>query len=600
MPENIKSSTKQFAKKNNRRAAPPKWIGRYHILAEAGRGATAFVYKAYDPQLDRHLAIKVLRQELANDDNYREAFIREARLAAQLTHPGIVTIFDVGIADGKPYIAMELLEGLTLQDVLQSQNKIDLQSMLAISTQLSTALNYAHKQGVIHRDIKPANIIVSNDKKTVKLTDFGIAHLDDSIGTIAQQTDKVLGTPEYMAPEQILGKPMDNRSDLYSFGVLMFQLLVGKPPFVDPDLGILFKQIIQDKPPILMLKYAIDDDRIKDDLTDFIRRLLQKNPKRRFQNASEITSELQLFENKLQLQKPTSNKGFVSLRLRWTASMAGIMFIAICISLAVVYYVQKQALSGITYDYGHSIARMIAFESSEPILLDDYVGLNALIQESSKNEQLQSVYVMDIADVILASTDKALIGSEFTAPIDRELLQSLEYSNVYQRQLENKTLLLDIEMPILYADKVIGNLYISYSIDAMYNASKTTLIAMLAVMMITLFVVFIVTLVLAKQTSVTFKRLTQALNKMAMGRIDARLISEKNDESGQVFNAFNLLAQYLENRFESGNDTSIEDHQINKVVVKNSNRSNTIAETVEFKIETNVVETADDKKSKAK
>jgi len=231
--------------KPDRRSEPPKWIGRYQILSEAGRGATAFVYKAYDPQLDRHLAIKVLRQELANDNDYREAFIREARLAAHLSHPGIVTIYDVGIANDKPYIAMELLEGFSLDEILQSQGKLNLHSMLSMSMQLSEALSYAHQQGVIHRDIKPGNIIVLNDNKTV---------------------------------EQILGKPVDNRSDIYSLGVLIYQLLSGQPPFVNTDLGLLFKQIIKDKPPILMLKYAIEEEKIKDDLTDFIRKLLQKNP----------------------------------------------------------------------------------------------------------------------------------------------------------------------------------------------------------------------------------------------------------------------------------------------------------------------------------
>jgi len=575
--------------KPDRRSEPPKWIGRYQILSEAGRGATAFVYKAYDPQLDRHLAIKVLRQELANDNDYREAFIREARLAAHLSHPGIVTIYDVGIANDKPYIAMELLEGFSLDEILQSQGKLNLHSMLSMSMQLSEALSYAHQQGVIHRDIKPGNIIVLNDNKTVKLTDFGIAHLDDSLGGSPHQTDKVLGTPEYMSPEQILGKPVDNRSDIYSLGVLIYQLLSGQPPFVNTDLGLLFKQIIKDKPPILMLKYAIEEEKIKDDLTDFIRKLLQKNPDKRYQKAADITSELKLIKNKLEDKKSTPNKGFISLRVRWTAIMAGVMFFAICVSLAVVYSVQKKALSGITYDYGHSIARMIAYDSSEPILLDDQIGLNALVVESSKNEQLHSIYVMDIGDIILASTDTTLVGEYFEPPTDRELLQSLDNSSVYQRKVE-KSQMLDIEMPILYADKVIGNLYVSYSIDTVYDASKTTLISMLTVMMITLFIVFIVTLILARKTSHAFIRVTKALDKMATGRTDARLIPEKNDEVGQLFNAFNFLAQYFEKCLDTPVNEDKETLDIEHISIKKSVNSNhtTLAETVEFNVETKI------------
>ncbi|MCP4272196.1 MAG: serine/threonine protein kinase, partial [Gammaproteobacteria bacterium] len=390
MSENQTNSTGLTTKKKEQRSKTPKWIGRYQILGEAGRGATAFVYKAYDPQLDRHLAIKVLRQELANNDEYREAFLREAKLAAQLTHPGIVATYDVGIADNKPYIAMELLEGYTLQYILKTHGKVDIQQLLDMAEQLSRALAYAHKQGVVHRDLKPGNIIILNDKKTVKLTDFGIAHLDDSLGSEILQTDKVLGTPEYMAPEQLLGKPMDKRSDLYSFGVLLYQLILGKPPFTNTDLGLLFKQVIRDKPPILMLKYAIADENITDDLSDLVRKLLQKNPNKRYQTASDVAVELNAIQNKSGSGKIKSTKGFISLRLRWTAIMASVMFIAICISLAVVYHVQKQALSGITSDYGHSIARMIAFESSEAILLEDNIRLNVLVAESSKNEQLEN------------------------------------------------------------------------------------------------------------------------------------------------------------------------------------------------------------------
>ncbi len=588
MSENQTNSTGLTTKKKEQRSKTPKWIGRYQILGEAGRGATAFVYKAYDPQLDRHLAIKVLRQELANNDEYREAFLREAKLAAQLTHPGIVTTYDVGIADNKPYIAMELLEGYTLQYILKTHGKVDIQQLLDMAEQLSRALAYAHKQGVVHRDLKPGNIIILNDKKTVKLTDFGIAHLDDSLGSDILQTDKVLGTPEYMAPEQLLGKPMDKRSDLYSFGVLLYQLILGKPPFTNTDLGLLFKQVIRDKPPILMLKYAIADENITDDLSDLVRKLLQKNPNKRYQTASDVAVELNAIQNKSGSGKIKSTKGFISLRLRWTAIMASVMFIAICISLAVVYRVQKQALSGITSDYGHSIARMIAFESSEAILLEDNIRLNVLVAESSKNEQLENIYVMGVNNTILTSTKTDFIGKQFQPPVDRELIQTLEKSKVYQHKLSNDQLLLGIEMPILYADKIIGNLYVSYNVDSMYEASRTTLVSMLMVMMVTLFIVFIVTFLLARQTTNIFLRVTQALNKMATGRIDARLISEENDEVGQLFGAFNFLAQYLENRLEFPLDQEHNAEADNNISINNQSASikGTTDKTLKLNVET--------------
>ncbi|WP_168204167.1 serine/threonine protein kinase [Aliikangiella coralliicola] len=562
------------------RAHPPKTLGRYRILHEVGRGATAFVYKAYDPQLDRFLAIKVLREELAQDNDYRSAFVKEARLAAQLTHPGIVTIFDVGIADDKPYIGMELLEGVTLEQVLKAQGKLNLRTVLAMTIQLSSALNYAHKQGVVHRDIKPGNIVVLKDKKTVKLTDFGIAQLDETLGNVGKKTDKVLGTPEYMAPEQVLGQSVDNRSDLYSFGVLIFRMLMGLPPFVSDDLGQLFKQIVKDKPPPLV----VEEEKVKDDIRDLSRKLLRKKPEKRFQNASQVIAELKNIHAKLGDSSKREKREFVSLRLRWTGIMAGVVFVAMCISLAVVYFVQYRSLSGITFDYGRSIARMIAFESSEPILLGDDVGLNALVLESSKNEQLKSVFVMDVNNKVLASTISEEVGKQFSPPQSRELKQSLDQSQIYQRELAENKVLFDIEMPINFGEKAIGNLYVSFSADSMYSASKTTLVAMLVVMMITLFVVFIITLVLARQTSKDYQRITLALDKLSLGRVEARLVSERNDEVGQLFTAFNRLANFIEKRFETHVDKKMVTIKKASVVKNKRQAASPADETVELDI----------------
>ncbi|TQV73057.1 protein kinase [Aliikangiella marina] len=566
-----------------RREAPPKTLGRYRILNEVGRGATAFVYKAYDPQLDRFLAIKVLREELARDKDYRDAFLKEARLAAALTHPGIVTIFDVGVADNKPYIGMELLEGATLEQILSTQGKINLKTVLAMAIQLSRALSYAHKQGVVHRDIKPGNIVVLKDKKTVKLTDFGIAQLDETLGKAGKRSDKVLGTPEYMAPEQVLGQPVDSRSDLYSFGVLIFRMLMGMAPFVNDDLGELFKQIIKSKPPQLIVQEEV----VKDDLQDLVRKLLQKQPHKRFDNAAKLTADLRGIQNKLGNKKLTPKKQFVSLRLRWTAMMAGIVFVSMCIGLATVYYMQYRALSGITFDYGRSIARMLAYESSEPILLDDTIGLNALVSETSNNEQLKAVFVMDNNDLILASTEIDSVNQTFQAPEERELMQSQDNIIIYKRIIAEDEVLFDIATPILFGDKNLGRLYVSFSADSMYAASKTTLVTMLMVMMITLIIVFAVTLELARRTSKDFQRITQALNKMSMGRVDARLISERNDEVGQLFAAFNQLAKFLENRFDSPQKNSAS--QVSQVTVTKVNETlhdEELEETVELDIVT--------------
>jgi len=322
----------------NRRSRIPDQIGRYKILSEAGRGATAHVYKAYDPHLERNLAIKVLRVELGSDDEYRNAFVREAKLSAKLTHPGIVTIFDVGVFEKKLYIVMELLEGFSFQKIIKTLGKVSLHTLLEMALQLSKALHYAHEQGVIHRDIKPENIIVLIDNKTVKLMDFGIAHINKTFGTTTKETDRITGTPEYMAPEQVMGKSMDNRSDLYSFGVLMYQLLNGTPPFVSPKLGLLFNQIINDKPDIEILRDKIENEKVADDLLSLMGKLLEKEPDNRYQNASEVTIKLQQINNKLVEEEPVMESNTLSLPKQWIVIIGVALFILINISLIIAFY----------------------------------------------------------------------------------------------------------------------------------------------------------------------------------------------------------------------------------------------------------------------
>lgn len=521
-------------------------LGRYRILNEVGRGATALVYRAYDPELDRFIAIKVLRKQLAKDKNYRDGFIREARLAAQLTHSNIVTIFDVGISDQKPYIAMELMEGATLESVLKNNNKLSVNTMLSIVGQLAAALVYAHSHGVVHRDIKPGNILILKDRKTAKLTDFGIAQIDESISQNVKASDKVSGTPEYMSPEQILGQPLDRRSDLYSTGVLIYKMLSGVPPFIADDLGSLFNQIIKNKQPEL----AIENREVKDDVNDLLRKLLQKKPEKRFQNAEQLLLEIRHISRKLSKPK-TSNKFFSSLTTRWTIAMASSVFVSMCIGLVVVYMMQYRALSAIAYDYGHTVGKMIAYQSSEAIVLDDSVGLAALVKESVKNEQLESIFILNLDEQIMATNVASLSGKAFQAPEAGEPIKVIDATEIYKRELGDQGVLFDVFMPIYVGDQQVGRLFVSYSSEAIYRASNTTLVTMLLVMLVTLIVVSIATLILAKQTSQDYKRVTLGLKKMAVGRVDARILSERSDEASYLFSAFNQLAAYLERLSDS-------------------------------------------------
>ena len=208
-------------------AAPTGRPGRYHVLEELGRGGMGIVYKAQDTVLDRSVAFKVLPDSLRDNPQALKNFLREAKSAAKLNHPNIVTVFDAGEQDGRFYIAMEYVDGTTLKEILKRRGQIGATGVVHVGLQMCEALQYAHAQKVVHRDIKTANTMWTRDKKA-KIMDFGLAKV---VEEVRNHTTLVSGTPYYMSPEQTLGKNVDHRTDLYSLGVTLFELATGKLPF---------------------------------------------------------------------------------------------------------------------------------------------------------------------------------------------------------------------------------------------------------------------------------------------------------------------------------------------------------------------------------
>ena len=225
-------------------------IGRFHIEQEIGRGGMGIVYRAYDPVLDRPIALKLLAPHLGADEKALARFHREAALVSSLKHANIAMVYDFGEHEGRPYIAMEWVEGRTLKSILQEEGRLSLDRSLCIFDQLASALDYAHRHGVIHRDLKPANILI-DEKDHATIVDFGLAWLEDAPSLT--MTGTVLGTPLYMSPEQIQGQSLDGRSDLYGLAVILYEMLAGRTPFGGDESGtpvVLQQQLYAPPPPI--------------------------------------------------------------------------------------------------------------------------------------------------------------------------------------------------------------------------------------------------------------------------------------------------------------------------------------------------------------
>jgi len=266
----------------------PAILGRYKVLKELGHGAMGFVYLGKDPTIQRFVAIKTMRlDQIGHDEKLQDVkarFFREAESTGRLSHPNIVTIYDAGEQDNLGYIAMELLEGTPLNQRARRPNLLPVNDVLLTVATVADALDYAHQQGIIHRDIKPANIMLTKDR-VVKVMDFGIAKMASSSKT---QTNIVMGTPTYMSPEQIAGKKVDGRSDIFSLGIVLFELLTGQLPFTADNLSAVLFSVAHHPHPVIQT--------LRPDLPlmvqEIVDRALQKELPHRYRRAEEFAGEL--------------------------------------------------------------------------------------------------------------------------------------------------------------------------------------------------------------------------------------------------------------------------------------------------------------------
>ena len=283
--------------------APRKWperIGRYQVIERIGRGATGLVYRALDETMGREVALKVLTADLEDDPDIRTRFLREAEAAARLSHPNIITILDVGEDGERFFIVMELLRGAILKDFLKRSEAARIERKIDLMIQLCAGLGAAHNASIYHRDIKPGNIFVRADG-ILKILDFGVARLASSSMTAA---GFIVGTPDYMSPEQAGGAEIDARSDIFSLGGVCYFMLTGRKPFPSTDLATLFHSIQSDEPPPPL---GVD---APPELTAAIMKALSKTRETRYQTCQELMADLEVLRQRFPLEsRPAAATG---------------------------------------------------------------------------------------------------------------------------------------------------------------------------------------------------------------------------------------------------------------------------------------------------
>ncbi len=524
-------------------------IGRYRIIEEIGQGATAIVYKAHDPKIDRTLAIKVLRKEKCIDAEYRRRFLRESKAAGKLSHPNIVTIYDVGEYDDQPYIAMELLPGSPLDEIMKSSKIFSRDEIINISIQLATALDYAHKNGIVHRDIKPSNIVCSfsdNGSAQLKITDFGIAHIEDTSVTQQTQAGDVLGTPLYMSPEQVLGQKIDGRSDLFSVGVILYQLYTGRKPFTGSTVATLLFQIATEDP--VPINRIIDN--FPASLRKIIDKLLMKQPDKRFKTGHELVIALkeaadEIAGNKHRKKPPR----LMPLRVKWTIIMASVIVLTMTISLLVIYNKQQRIMANQLLEFGVSLAKFIAADAAEPILSEDWISIELDVQEISEGQNFVFLGIIDHQGIIRGHSQKENIGKTQQFP-NQTPVMTVSDTNIYREKVSNGEIF-SFTTPILFQNKNIGRVYLGLSREALTEVNTMTLYMMLGILFTISAIVILITYLLAKTLSTPVKTLREAMDEINNGNFDYRIAKKRRDEFGQLYSSYNAMAESLQNQEET-------------------------------------------------
>ncbi len=524
-------------------AIPAKQIGRYQLLAKLGEGAMATVYRAHDPSIDRPLVLKFLHSDLCAVPEYRTRFLREARAAGMLAHPNIVTIYDVGEIEGRPYIAMEVLEGGPLNEKMTPGQGMPVRDVLQMGMQIANGLDYAHSRGIFHRDIKPSNILQVGDGRTVKIADFGIAQVESLAAADQTRAGTIIGTPHYMSPEQATGARVDGRSDLFSVGVMLYQLLTGVRPFEADSMVSLIYRIAKEEPkPLNELRADVPPT-----LRRIIERCLAKSPEARFQNGRELADALAKVWRQLDDEADRAGQPKrVPLKLKLAIGMATLVAATMAVTSAFVTHRQYQTMLKQSVEQGASLTKLIAAESAANALQEDWVGIDVLVQEVTRSLDVESITVVDRKGLVRVSSRESWVG-KLLPDLPGEALPSGNTGVGVQRvRGTGDEPMFAFKAPIKFQDKSVGQVQLTVPEEPLAKAARESWLLLLLLLAVTAATVGLATYLLVERYAKPLQLLKEALDAIAMGQTGYRIREKRDDEFGAVFRAFDEMADHLD------------------------------------------------------
>ncbi|MFY7856225.1 MAG: protein kinase domain-containing protein [Rubrivivax sp.] len=527
--------------------APVQQVGRYRVLERLGRGGMASVFRAHDPSIGRDVALKFLHASLSADPVCRMRFLQEARAAGALSHPNIAVVHDVGEIEGRPYMAMELLSGVTLSSELEEKRMLPVRDAVTVAMQLARALDHAHRHGIVHRDIKPGNIM-RDLQGAVKVTDFGIAHVEDTSREMQTRHGDVIGTPQYMSPEQARGEKLDGRSDLFSVGIVLYQMLTGTRPFRGEGLAAITHKIVNEEPPPL--------DRARKDIPPSLRRVvdrcLAKSPAQRYGTGRELLEALSKVRDEIdEAAREASRPRIVSLRVKWAAAMALVVALVMGATASVIVHRQNAALLAQTTGNGASLAHFIAAQNAAAVLGEDWVAVDIALQEVMKSGAFERLAVVDLGGVVRASSVSESVGHVHLPPLG-ERLASPGREVVVTRMDVAAQPVLAFEAPITFQGKKVGQVVLGLSEQPLTQVRQLSLTLMAALVLITTGAAALAVVALAQRFGAPVKLLSESMAEIARGRLGHRIGETRNDEFGLLYADFDAMAQALQDRQAAG------------------------------------------------
>lgn len=522
-------------------------LGRYLIQSPLGEGGMAYVYKAYDPEIGRVVAIKALKGDRSSDFEIGARFVQEARAAGALSHPNIATIYDVGEAEGIPYIAMELVEGLPLDEYLLKHGTLPLDHVLNLALQLADGLAYAHSRGVVHRDIKPSNILLSADGRTAKLLDFGVARLAEEANLARTQVGQLVGTPRYMSPEQALGVSTDHRSDLFSFGSVLYEMVAGRPAFDAAGLASIAIQIAQTEVvPLQTICPACPPG-----LRQIIEKLLAKKPDNRFPDAEQVGAAIRRELSALTSEDVVGRRGFP---LRWKLPLALLLVTATTLGVSIygALSLHDEALERMAVTSGQTMTAFVSKNAAISLVDNaglsaaeqDWAPLQAFVATAGEDSGITAITVSDADGVVRASSDTSLVGKKQT---DAGSFEKLSGGGLLSREPGYLRFVRQVD----YAGGKFGHVELSVLSAPLENAIANTHALLFGLATIVLLMVIGIGYMSGKLMSKPLNRLRDFLERSPSENFALRISHSRSDEIGTLFDSYNRMAAEAEHRLKS-------------------------------------------------